>query len=273
VSTRRDWLKWVAASCALVATASAEYSIAVACHFPVWVAWCVPGALDAYVLRALQREREVLTAVLAMVTVNAASHLVTAGMLPVDWRLVTAVSAIAPLVLWRVHALRTPGEARRAVLWGTPVPPVTLEEHADAAIGGREEQGTGNARNSTFDEHVDSVPGVSIYVPAEWSAPVAPVSDGADAACVDDTDRRAVPSVPDPGTPQGNGVPFPVLTLPAGFEAGERPPARPFPELLAEARELFPASVPTIREIKEQMRVGTGNAQRIAEELRNGDQS
>ncbi len=40
-----------------------------------------------------------------MIGVNAASHLVTAGLLPVNVPLVVAVSAIAPLVLWRVHRL------------------------------------------------------------------------------------------------------------------------------------------------------------------------
>ena len=116
----KDWLKWVAAGFALAATASAEYDLACAIGMNEWIAVAVPGALDAYVVRALRAHREVLTAVLAMVGVNAASHLVTAGIMPVDWRLITAVSAIAPLVLWRVHALSTPGEARRRVLWGLP---------------------------------------------------------------------------------------------------------------------------------------------------------
>lgn len=106
----KDWLKWVAAGFALAATASAEYDLARAIGMNEWIAMAVPGALDAYVVRALRAHREVLTAVLAMVGVNAASHLVTAGILAVDWRLITAVSAIAPLVLWRVHALSTPDE-------------------------------------------------------------------------------------------------------------------------------------------------------------------
>jgi hypothetical protein len=116
--TGRDWLKWVAAGFALVATASAEYELARAIGMNQWIAAAVPGALDAYAVRALRAHREVLTAVLAMVGVNASSHLVTAGVLHVGWPLITAVSAIAPLVLWRVHALSTPSEARARVLWG-----------------------------------------------------------------------------------------------------------------------------------------------------------
>lgn len=114
----RDVLKWVAAAFALVATATAEYDLARAIGMNEWVAAAVPGALDAYVVRALRAHREVLTAVLAMVAVNAASHLVTAGVLKVEWPLITAVSAIAPLVLWRVHALGTPGQWRARKLWG-----------------------------------------------------------------------------------------------------------------------------------------------------------
>lgn len=116
----KDLLKWTAAGFALVATATAEYELARAIGMNEWIAAAVPGALDAYVVRALRSGREVLTSVVAMVGVNAASHLVTAGLLPVEWPLITAVSAIAPLVLWRVHALGTPGEARRRVLWGLP---------------------------------------------------------------------------------------------------------------------------------------------------------
>lgn len=105
----KDLLKWTAAGFALAATATAEYEIAREIGMNEWIAAAVPGALDAYVVRALRSGREVLASVTAMVGVNAASHLVTAGILPVEWPLITAVSAIAPLVLWRVHAL---GHAR-----------------------------------------------------------------------------------------------------------------------------------------------------------------
>ncbi|MFF4360847.1 hypothetical protein [Streptomyces sp. NPDC001604] len=103
---KNDVLKWAALAAALVATASAEYELARAVGFNEWVAAAVPGALDVYTVRAMRAHRDVLAAVVAMIGVNAASHLVTAGLLPVNVPLVVAVSAIAPLVLWRVHALR-----------------------------------------------------------------------------------------------------------------------------------------------------------------------
>lgn len=102
---KHDYLKWGALVAALVATASAEYELAVAVGFNAWVAAAVPAALDLYTVRALRAHKEVLAAVAAMIGVNAASHLVTTGLLPVNVWLVVAVAAIAPLVLWRVHSL------------------------------------------------------------------------------------------------------------------------------------------------------------------------
>ncbi|MEH0520550.1 hypothetical protein QBA38_16200 [Streptomyces stelliscabiei] len=104
---KNDVLKWGALVAALVATASAEYELARAVGFNQWVAAAVPAALDLYTVRALRAHKEVLAAVAAMIGVNAASHLVTTGLLPVNVWLVVAVAAIAPLVLWRVHSLGT----------------------------------------------------------------------------------------------------------------------------------------------------------------------
>jgi hypothetical protein len=102
---KNDYLKWGALLFALVATASAEYELARQVGFNEYVAAAVPGALDIYTVRAMRAHKDVLAAVGAMIGVNAASHLVTADLLPVNVPLVVAVSAIAPLVLWRVHRL------------------------------------------------------------------------------------------------------------------------------------------------------------------------
>ncbi|MFA3877557.1 hypothetical protein ABS735_28425 [Streptomyces sp. MMCC 100] len=109
-----DYLKWGALAAALVATASAEYDLARAVGFNQWVAAAVPGALDIYTVRALHAHRDVFAAVAALIAVNAASHLVTTGLLPVDVWLVVAVAAIAPLVLWRVHRLADTPEPEAA---------------------------------------------------------------------------------------------------------------------------------------------------------------
>lgn len=108
---KNDYLKWGALVFALVATASAEYELARAVGYNQWVAAAVPGALDVWTVRAMRQHRDVLAAVVAMILVNAASHLVTAGLLPVSVPLVVGVSAIAPLVLYRLHAITGPAAA------------------------------------------------------------------------------------------------------------------------------------------------------------------
>lgn len=102
----QDWILWGALGCALVGTAHAEYTLATAAGVNGYVALAVPGALDLYVVRALRVRRDVLVAVLAMVAANVASHLVHSGDLTMDWRLRSAVGALAPLILWRVYSLR-----------------------------------------------------------------------------------------------------------------------------------------------------------------------
>ncbi|MFF1687196.1 hypothetical protein [Streptomyces sp. NPDC058254] len=101
----RDPLLWAALAAVLVVLASAEYELAVACGFGPYVAAGVPAALDVYALAALRARRDVLVVVAVLIAVNGASHLVEVGLLPVNVPLVVAVSAIAPLVLWRVHRL------------------------------------------------------------------------------------------------------------------------------------------------------------------------
>ncbi|MCZ0986682.1 hypothetical protein O1M54_15380 [Streptomyces diastatochromogenes] len=67
-----------------------------------------PGALDIYALRAFSVKRDVSAVVVALIATNALAHLVSSGLIPVSVPLVVAVSAIAPLVLWRVKALSAP---------------------------------------------------------------------------------------------------------------------------------------------------------------------
>ncbi|MEU8531577.1 hypothetical protein [Streptomyces parvulus] len=115
---KRDPLLWIATAAVLTVLASAEYELARACGFGRYVAAGVPAALDVYALAALRARRDVVAVMFSLIAVNAASHLVASELLPVSVPLVVGVSAIAPLVLWRVHRLsegsgpaRTPAEA------------------------------------------------------------------------------------------------------------------------------------------------------------------
>lgn len=123
---KRDVLAWAALAAALTVTASAEYELARACGFGQFVAAGVPAALDVYAVRAIRAGRDVLAVVLTMITVNALAHLSAAHLLPVSVPLVVAVSALAPLVLWRVHRLghEEATEAAPVVQVDTPEPQV-----------------------------------------------------------------------------------------------------------------------------------------------------
>jgi hypothetical protein len=135
---KRDPLLWAALAAVLTVLASAEYQLAVACGFGRYVAAGVPAALDVYALAALRARRDVLVVVAALIAVNAASHLVEVGLLPVSVALVVAVSAVAPLVLWRVHRL-SEGQAEPAATppESTPEPsaipaePIAMERAAE----------------------------------------------------------------------------------------------------------------------------------------------
>jgi hypothetical protein len=87
-------------------TAHGEWSLAVSSGYHPVVAGALPVAIDSYAIRAMKTGREVFWPVLLMVATNAAAHLVDGGALRVSPWLVVAVSAIAPLVMWRVHGLQ-----------------------------------------------------------------------------------------------------------------------------------------------------------------------
>ncbi|WP_030173217.1 hypothetical protein [Streptomyces sp. NRRL S-813] len=140
---KRDPLLWAALTAVLVVLASAEYELAVACGFGRYVAAGVPAALDVYAIAALRARRDVLAVVVTLIAVNAASHLVAVRLLPVSVPLVVAVSAVAPLVLWRVHRLSeahpepqpdpVPAAAEPAAELAEPITVERAAEPVDAA--------------------------------------------------------------------------------------------------------------------------------------------
>lgn len=112
-----DVFGWLAMAAAVTVAAYGEWSLGQAAGFGEWVAAALPVAIDSYAIRAMQRGREVAPAVALMIATNAAAHLHASGQLPMNAWVVVAVSAIAPVVFWRVHALRRTNAPR------TPQPP------------------------------------------------------------------------------------------------------------------------------------------------------
>jgi len=100
-----DWVLWAALGFVLVGTAHAEYTLAVDSGWNKLVAATVPGCLDLYVIRALQKHRDVFSAVVLMVGVNVLAHLVAAGDVPMHWWIKSVIGGLGPVLLWRIHHL------------------------------------------------------------------------------------------------------------------------------------------------------------------------
>ena len=250
---KRDPLLWAALAAVLVVLASAEYQLAVACGFGPYVAAGVPAALDVYALAALRARRDVLMVVVVLIAVNAASHLVEVGLLPVNVPLVVAVSAIAPLVLWRVHRLGEHDQEH------DPVPAVSAVPVAYPAPGVR--------------------PDTPPVAPAA-EAPALPVLGPF--ASLEQLPRTAAYPQVYPGAEQDehdrvpDGVPGPdtetdtpdTLPLPPGYARADGAEddltgqARTdFADLLADGR------APSIRSLRDTYSIGQPRAQRIQAEL------
>ncbi|MFG2473562.1 hypothetical protein [Streptomyces fagopyri] len=247
---KNDYLKWGALLFALVATASAEYELARQVGFNEWVAAAVPGALDIYTVRALRAHKDVLAAVAAMIGVNAASHLVTAGLLPVNVPLVVAVSAIAPLVLWRVHRLADEDQApaEGAVLDVIQEVPTAMVEPVPGV----------------YPEPTNAVPARVRPLPLMTACGLPPV-------VTETVSEVPVPAheypVPAPQVPREWTID--PTEYPAPDEDGGEPDEEPvYPDpLIPRVRVDFPDEVPGVRRLKDTYGIGQARAQRIRDQL------
>ncbi|MFD5916039.1 hypothetical protein ACFVYP_28980 [Kitasatospora sp. NPDC058201] len=251
---RMDVLAWLAMSAAVVVSAHGEWALAVDSGFHPVVAAGLPLALDTYALRALRAGREVFPPVLGMIATNAAAHLLGAGVITPDWRLIVAVSAIAPLVLWRVHVLHTHtapagSEPETAVeddlppLWAEPVPTPAVPYPAD-------------------------VPAVPETAPVPAAEPVA------------ELEFCPLPPRPVPAPAPERTRPYPVDEYVPGddeYTGYTGPDQREQPEGLDEltpaAAERFAAvladgALPSVRTLRAEYGIGQPRAQRVRDQLR-----
>lgn len=250
---KRDPLLWAALVAVLVVLASAEYRLAVACGFGQYVAAGVPAALDVYALAALRARRDVLAVVAVLIGVNAASHLVEVGLLPVDVPLVVAVSAVAPLVLWRVHRL---GEDREEA---APVPAVSAAPEAYPPV--EVHRDTPPVASGMPDT---ALPVLGPFLPLEElpRTPAYPeVYPGPEQDRHDRTEDAAPAPDTDTDTPD-------TLPLPPGYARADgaeddltEQARTDFAQLLADGR------APSIRSLRDTYSIGQPRAQRIQAEL------
>ena len=240
----RDPLAWAALAAALAVTASAEYALARACGFGPWVAAGVPAALDIYAVRALRVHRDVLAVVFAMIAVNAASHLVSAQLLPVSVPLVVAVSAIAPLVLWRVHVLRA----------AQPDAPTVVQPDASAEFERAAEQAVEVAVPDALDAPRPAL--VLDFHPQPHPHP--------------DVCAPAPAAGHTPDAPQMQPSPQPPATAPV---VRDMPTAADDAALLAAALDINAAALAktgrpaSLRRLQAELRIGQKRAQRIQPQL------
>jgi len=245
----KDWLGAAATLFALAVTFNAEYEIAIAVHINPIVAYAVPGALDVYVLRALQVKRDVFLTVLAMVAVNAASHLVTAGVLAVSPALIVAVSAIAPLVLWRSHVLRHAVSTEPVVSFPAKhepelcpycdLPTRNMPEHIENGCVRWKDVPAVPEHVPAFEEHADQA--VSIASPVPVNVPEDDDMEQIERSWLAEYRERSVPATfPFPG-----GLDWDGNIVDATEHSGERvlalvPPLPPeFPSALEDGDKAF----------------------------------
>lgn len=100
-------LRWVALVAAALLTAYGEFELATLVGYTPWLAWLLPIALDvyAYCAFAIERRTDVLAALALMIFCQALAHLLAIGIIPAHWALVIGVSAVPPVICWRIHNL------------------------------------------------------------------------------------------------------------------------------------------------------------------------
>jgi hypothetical protein len=109
-------------------TASGEYSLAALVGIPASLAWLLPVCVDVWTMCAMRAKaakatkgaekkanKEIMASLMTMIGANvtyhlAAGHLVGMAQAPdghwhPTWELISIVACIAPIVVWRVHAL------------------------------------------------------------------------------------------------------------------------------------------------------------------------
>lgn len=250
---KRDPLLWAALAAVLTVLASAEYNLAVACGFGTYVAAGVPAALDVYALAALRARRDVLAVVTVLIAVNAASHLVEVGLLPVSVALVVAVSAVAPLVLWRVHRLSEhhPEAADGPAVPAVPEAYLSVEVRRDTPDPEPIEQHPAMPVLGPF-ASLEQFPRITAY-PEVYPGPEQDEHGRADdgpPALDTPTDTADTPPLP-PGYERADG---------RQDELTERA-REDFEQLLAKGR------APSIRSLRDTYSIGQPRAQRIQSEL------
>jgi hypothetical protein len=128
----RTWLTRLSLAAGVAFTASAEYQLAITLGAGPIVAAMLPIAIDAYVIAALRwfRHFDIALSLSLMGAAQVAAHLLDTGVVRVDILLVTVVSLLVPISIWRTHALARV-KPEKLVPSPLPEPAAVLVERAD----------------------------------------------------------------------------------------------------------------------------------------------
>jgi len=127
-------LTTVSVIAALVLTAEAEWTLAQAVGWSVWVAWAWPASLDTYVLASLRAGRDRGWALgLMSLSVSGAHALPILWPSLAPWWVAGGLSVIPPLVAWRVHEL-TRGSSVTPLTPHDPMTPVARHPPAPVTL-------------------------------------------------------------------------------------------------------------------------------------------
>ncbi|QQM41970.1 hypothetical protein [Streptomyces liliifuscus] len=249
----RTWIRRTSTAAGLAYTAIAEYELARRLGAQQPIAVMLPLSLDCYVIAALKwfRAFDVALSLILMCAAQVAAHALDAGVVKVSLELVTVVSILVPVALWRTHALARDEHE-------VPIEPVVEYAAAVERVPVPE----------AYPELAEAVPAVPAAVPP--GVRLLPI-----VARPGPVDEEPVPAaqvpVPEPvPEEQVHPDPHPLHDLFVGRgkepEEPEDDPVYPDP-LIPQVQADFGNEVPGVRRLKETYSIGQGRAQRIRDEL------
>ncbi|MGY1499165.1 hypothetical protein ACW4TU_21700 [Streptomyces sp. QTS52] len=260
----RTWIRRTSTAAGLAYTAIAEYELARRLGARPPIAVMLPLALDCYVVAALKwfRAFDVALSLILMCAAQVAAHALEAGVVRVNLELVTVVSVLVPVALWRTHALARDEDAAPAAGYAAAVERVPVPATAPPVP--------------------DAYPAIAVRVPAvpepvPQGARLLPIVARPAPASVIPEWAVEVP-VPEPVPAHEYPVPDVQVHLdwqvPGDYADAAGNPTEaadedaPYPDpLIPQVQADFPGEVPGVRRLKETYGIGQARAQRIRDEL------
>ncbi|MFC8201357.1 hypothetical protein ACFUTV_39070 [Streptomyces sp. NPDC057298] len=267
----RTWIRRTSTAAGLAYTAIAEYELARRLGARPPIAVMLPLALDCYVIAALKwfRAFDVALSLILMCAAQIAAHALDAGVVRVNLELVTVVSVLVPVALWRTHAL-----ARGEESFGSPSSGGTEAEYV-AAVERVPVPTPAPPVPEAYPALAEAVPAVPLAVPP--GARLLPLVARPEPTPVVPERAEEVPvSEPVPAreypVPEEQVHPEPHA-LHNLFTGRDKEPEEPdddpvYPDpLIPQVRADFPDETPGVRRLKETYGIGQPRAQRIRDEL------